>query len=1285
MKKIKHFLSLSVLLSVFLILCDSANANWNSNETPDTPNTQDAPHSKSDSFPEGVTEDWLNNLKDENGNSIFDDSENSGISGQTPEDPEGDAFQRKIFNGQTAGSFFGRSVASAGDVNGDGYSDIIVGAYGYSSFTGRAYIYYGGVSMNTIADVTMNGEAINNQFGRSVASAGDVNGDGYSDVIVGASGYSSSTGRAYIYYGGAAMNNTADVIMTGEATNNYLGFSVSSAGDINGDGYSDVIAGAYGYSSTTGRAYIYYGGASMNNVSDLIMTGQSSSISFGYSVSSAGDVNGDGFSDVIAGAYGFSGNTGRAYIYFGGASPDIVSDVTMTGEAVSNSFGYSVSSAGDANGDGYSDVIIGAQGYSSNTGRAYIFNGGATMNNVADVVMTGEASGDYFGASISSAGDLNGDGYSDVIAGAYGNSSNTGKVYIYFGAASMDNTADVTKTGEDVNNYFGNSVSSAGDVNGDGYTDLTVGAHGYNANTGRAYLLDYYMKNEITSDLKMTGEGIDNYFGRSVSSAGDVNGDGYSDVIVGAYYNIGKGRAYIYYGGLFADNIPDVVMTGDSNYNYFGNSVSSAGDVNGDGYSDVIIGAYGYNSNAGRAYIYYGGAPMNNVADVIMSGEAADNVFGYSVSSAGDVNGDGYSDVIVGAYARFSLSGAAYIYFGGASMNNVYDVIMAPGIANDFFGISVSNAGDMNGDGFDDVIVGSTGYLIGTGRAYVFFGGSPMNNFADLTMDGEGSNNSFGTSVSTAGDVNGDGFSDVVVGAPGNSSAKGKAYIYFGGTSLNNDPDVVMTGESIQNNFGFSVSTAGDVNGDGYSDVIIGAPDYSSYTGKTYIYLGGISPDNIADVTMTGESTYTNFGTSVSSAGDVNGDGFSDVISGASDYSSSTGRSYVYYGSAISAKPILNYVKDVPHDQGGYVNLKWARSSSDVIGNNLITDYVVYRSYPPGSGQFSWEVESIVPATKRSFYTFTDNTPSDSSAGGNGTMYYRIMARTSNQSQYWLSGILSGRSIDNISPPVVSPFTAVKAGSNVNLNWGANPAPDLKNYILFRSTSPTIDPYTETPLSTVTTTAFIDTSPLSGFYYYFIVAQDIHNNYSPVAVTEIPNAAVNLTLYIQGFYNSGTNSQFSDTLKTTLRSTVSPYNIISSSNAVVSGTGNAVLNFTNAPDGTYYLAVKHRNSIETWSAVGITVTFGGSVNYNFSSSSTQAFGNNMIQIDSSPQRFGIYSGDVNQDGLIDLADGSLIDNDSFNFVSGYVPTDVNGDDVTDLADAVFADNNGFNFVGKITP
>ncbi|MBV6479509.1 MAG: hypothetical protein HGGPFJEG_02283 [Ignavibacteria bacterium] len=1269
--KNNYFFKVILLLGIYLTITELANASWlksdRSNSLPQEINSQPQ---KSDSLPAGVTRDWLNSLRDENGNKIIEE--------------EGDAMQRKIFNGLNTGDQFGYSVSTAGDVNGDGYDDIVIGASFFSSNTGRAYIFYGGLSMNTVADLTMTGEATNNYFGISVSEAGDVNGDGYSDVIIGANGYSSFTGRAYIFFGGVSMNNIIDVTMTGEAANDFFGRSVSTAGDVNGDGYSDVIAGALGYTGNTGSAYIYFGGTNMNNLSDLTMIGETANNYFGYSVSKAGDVNSDGYSDVIIGAYAYSSSTGRAYIYLGGASMNSIADVTMTGESTSDLFGYSVSTAGDVNGDGYSDVIVGANGYSTSTGRAYIYFGGAIMNSIADVTMTGEAIDNYFGNYVSEAGDINGDGYSDVIAGAYGYSSSTGKTYIFFGGASMNSIADITMTGEAANNYFGYSVSSAGDVNGDGYSDVIVGAYGYTGNTGRTYLYDYFMNGEITQDLDMTGEVANNYFGYSVSEAGDVNGDGYSDVIVGAYqYSSNTGRAYIFFGGASMNNIADVIMTGAVGF-IFGISVSGAGDVNGDGYSDVIVGAYGPSGSTGRAYIFFGGVSMNNIADVTMTGEATLTYFGGSVSEAGDVNSDGYSDVIVGAYGYSSNTGRAYIYYGGASMNNASDVTMTGEAVNNNFGYSVSSAGDVNGDGYSDVIVGAYASS-STGKAYIFFGGVSMNNLADVTMTGEATGNFFGISVSEAGDVNGDGYSDLIAGARGYSSNTGRAYIYFGGVSMDNVADVTMTGEAIDNYFGNYVSDAGDVNGDGYLDVIVGAYGYSSSTGRAYIFFGGVSMNSIADVTMTGEAINNYFGISVSSAGDVNGDGYSDLIAGARGYSSNTGKAYIYLGSAISAKPILNYVKDVPNDQGGYLHLKWARSSYDVYGINVITDYVVQRSYPPSGGNFSWENISFIPATNEPFYTYTASTPYDSSSLSSGTFYFRITARTSIASQYWRSGILSGHSIDNIAPLMVSPFTAVSEASNVRLYWERSTAPDLMNYVLFRSTLPTIDPYTETPIATLGDSTYLDTSPLSGLYYYFIVAQDIHNNLSPVAVAESPNITVNATMFIEGFYNAGANSQVSDTITAYLRNNFYPYSIADQSMAVVSSNGSVTLKFGNATSGTYYLVLTHRNSIETWTASGISVTRGGSVNYDFSNSSSQAFGNNMKQVDLSPVRFAVYSGDVNQDGVVDATDAGAIDNDASNFVSGYLNTDITGDDLVDATDAAIGDNNAANFVGKVVP
>ena len=1318
--------------AILLLLNGLAEANWIRSEsdmkftqnlpngkagTPHTPHTQKTPHSSSDSLPAGVTKEFLNSLTDEKGQKIIHN-----------EDPEGDAMQERFFTGFAASDQFGYSISSAGDVNGDGYDDIVIGALfndAGGTNAGRAYIYYGGIIVNSGVDVILTGLAAGDQFGISVSSAGDVNGDGFGDVIIGANNNDaggSNAGRAYIYFGGSSMNNVADVLLTGAAISDNFGYSVSSAGDMNGDGYSDVIVGAQlndAGGNAAGRAYVYHGGSSMNSVADLTITGAAANDNFGNAVSLAGDMNGDGYGDIIVGANGNDAggsSAGRAYVYFGGSIPDSIVDVTMTGAAASDNFGIYLSSAGDVNGDGFSDVIVSAyfnDAGGSNAGRAYIYFGGNIPDNTADVIFTGAAAGDQLGISVSSAGDINGDGYSDVIAGANLNDAggaNAGRAYVYFGGDNMDSTADVLLTGAAVSDQYGFSVSTVGDVNGDGYSDLIVGAPQNDAggsSAGRAYIYLNSMTGTDIADEFFTGEAASDGLGTSVSTAGDVNGDGFNDIIVGAPYNnaggSAAGRSYIYFGGTILNNTADVVLTGKVASESFGYSVSTAGDVNGDGYSDVIVGAYGNNTlgdYTGRVYVYFGGINVDTVADVIMTGAASGDQFGFSVSSAGDVNGDGYSDVIVGANFNDSAgatSGRAYIYLGGSIMNNIVDVTMTGAASGDNFGISVSTAGDLNGDGYGDIIVGAFLNDAGgtsAGRAYVYFGGSVMNNIADLTFTGAAAGDQFGQSVSSAGDVNGDGYNDVISGAPDNDaggSGAGRSYIFYGGIIPDNIPDVTLTGATINDNFGFTVSEAEDVNFDGYDDVIIGTPyDNTGGTeaGRVFVYFGGILPDNAADVILTGLNTYDFFGKSVSSAGDMNGDGYSDVIVGA-DWDdgggTSGGRAYLYLSSAPSVKPIFNLLKDVPNDQGGQIYLKWARSGYDVQSIGTITDYVVQRSYPPSGGNFSWENIAYIPATNEPFYAYTASTPFDSISNSSGTLYFRITARTSISTQYWRSNILFGRSIDNIAPLMVSPFTAAPVVNNVLLNWKRSTSSDLLNYVLYRSTSQVIDPDTEPVYATSTDSTYLDTAPLSGVYYYFIVAQDIHNNKSPVAVAESPNMTLNLTMFIEGFYNSGSNSQISDTILVKLRNSTSPFAMADQSTALVSANGSVQLKFGNATNGNYYIAVKHRNSIETWSAGVIALSRTTPASFDLASSLSQAFGNNQKQVDAAPVRFAIYSGDINQDGTIDASDVSETDNDAFSSVSGYVRTDVTGDDFVDAGDVSIVDNNAFNAVSAVTP
>ena len=745
---------------------------------------------------------------------------------------------------------FGVSVACAGDVNGDGFSDVIIGAYLYDDVAnideGRAFVYYGSITglaltpINTPDDANQAGAS----FGVSVASAGDVNGDGYSDIIIGAPYYDdgfTDEGRAFVYYGSITglsptPNSTPD---DADQANAYYGYSVASAGDVNGDGYSDVIIGAYAYNDGTnadeGRAFVYHGSATgLSTIPNSTPNDANQALSqFGISVACAGDINGDGYSDVIIGAnqYNDGGNfrEGRAFVYFGSATglSAIPNNIPDDADQSNCGFGISVAPAGDVNGDGYSDVIIGANNYdddgNGDEGRAFVYHGGPDGLSVSPINIKDDANQIFaqFGFSVASAGDINGDGYSDIIIGARsyddGANINEGRAFVYHGSATgLSATPDSTPDDADqANAAFGFSVAAAGDVNGDGYGDVIIGAFTFDdgANTNEGQVFVYHgSPTGLSATPNSTLDDADQanaWFGASVASAGDVNGDGYCDVIIGASgyddgANTDEGRAFVYYGSstglsVTPDNTPDDADQATAN---FGLSVASAGDINGDGYSDVIIGAWlyddGANTDEGRAFVYHGSAtglsaiPNSTPDDADQIGAE----LGYSVASAGDVNGDGYGDVIIGARlyndGTNTDEGRAFVYYGSttglsAIPNSTFGDANQ---ANTYFGGSVAAAGDVNGDGYCDVIIGANAYDDGVnvneGRAFVYYGSAiglsvtPNRTYDDANQ----ANAEFGISVSSAGDVNGDGYSDVIIGAyafdDGANTDEGRAFIYYG-------------------------------------------------------------------------------------------------------------------------------------------------------------------------------------------------------------------------------------------------------------------------------------------------------------------------------------------------------------------------------------------------------------------------------------------------------------------------------------------------------------------------
>jgi len=460
-----------------------------------------------------------------------------------------------------------------------------------------------------------------------------------------------------------------------------------------------------------------------------------------------GDYNGDGYQDIIVGANEDDDggwDAGCAYIFFGHSnwisSIDASNaDVKLLGEDNGNEFGWSVSSAGDVNNDGLDDVIVGAwrdDDGGSDSGCAFIFFGRQNWNSSidasnADVKLIGGNSYDYFGWGVSSAGDVNNDSYDDVIVGAYcddDGGTDSGCAFIFFGSSNWNSSIDVSNAdvkliGADINDHFGCSVSSIGDVNKDGYDDAIVGANLDNdggSDSGCAFI--FFGKQNWNSsidasdaDVKLIGENSSNYFGICVASAGDVNNDGYEDVLVGANLDddggSNSGCAFVFFGKQNWNSIidasnADVKLIGEDTNDEFGISVSSASDVNNDGYDDVIVGANQDDDGGGGsgcAFIFFGRQNWNSSidasnAEVKLIGEDASDIFGSSVSSAGDVNNDGYDEIIVGAWRDDdggSDSGCAFIFFGSLNWNSTIDasnadVKLIGEDAGDYFGCSVS-------------------------------------------------------------------------------------------------------------------------------------------------------------------------------------------------------------------------------------------------------------------------------------------------------------------------------------------------------------------------------------------------------------------------------------------------------------------------------------------------------------------------------------------------------------------------------------------------------------------
>lgn len=431
-------------------------------------------------------------------------------------------------------------------------------------------------------------------------------------------------------------------------------------------------------------------------------------------------------------------------------------DWKVEGNDADSEFGFWIDGGGDVNGDGYDDVIVGAPSYEHafiGEGAVFIYFGSPEgLSTEPDWVQYGEHDSSGYGRCVSIKGDVNNDGYADVLIGSHEYTEtrvNEGKVYLYLGGPDGPSTTPFwTMRGNRKGAKLGEAVVIAGDLNDDGYDEICVGAHGWDDDevlgdlgnkAGKFWIFNGNAAGiNTTPFMSCVGIVEDANLGVSMDRAGDVNGDGFKDLHVGGYiFLIGDGMLCTFHGGAAGpDGIPDFMVAGGaSDTSFFAINLSSAGDLNGDGFDDVVVGAPRFDAlgvyQAGKLHVHYGGPDgLDPEIGWVANGTQYDERFAFNVNEAGDINHDGYDDLLVGSkyYDNGDLTnaGKAELYLGGPKGPQRVPTWTFKGEdSTAVVGTNLTVAGDINGDGFNDIVVSGdeyTGDIAREGAVYAFYG-----------------------------------------------------------------------------------------------------------------------------------------------------------------------------------------------------------------------------------------------------------------------------------------------------------------------------------------------------------------------------------------------------------------------------------------------------------------------------------------------------------------------------------------------------------------------------------
>ena len=788
-----------------------------------------------------------------------------------------------VVNGIAAGDEIGRvyagGVNGAGDVNADGYDDFVIGSTivdpDGSANAGQTYLIFGrpifpaGIELLAIdsdSGLAFNGIAPGD-FAGKIDAAGDMNGDGFDDFLIGASGVS-PRGKAYVIFGTNLTNSATHIsggasdTLTGNASANVM---IGGQGNdlLIGNGGADVLRGGQGddvlaisdlnfkrIDGGTGDDTLRLDGTGitldLRSVADnrleqierIDITGTGNNT---LRLTHREVLNLSETSNTLI-VRGDVGDTIDLFGVWNLGSTEVINSETFVIYTL-RAATVKVSQAATVSGPIFELSSLLASG-----------GGDGTQG----FVVKGDATSVTFGLWVDSAGDLNGDGFDDMLMASRGaepgGKTGAGQAYVVFGKAdgfpaelsvsALNGTNGFRIPGLVALDRLGEGAAAAGDVNGDGFDDLFIGAYradpGGADDLGQAYVV-FGKPTAFPPDFDLTtldgdngftinGRTTDSFLGLGLADAGDVNADGFGDLIVGAL-GVGSrvggihwdGEAYVIFGA--ASGFPALLdvgsLNGTNGFTMFGRqgteegisggdgigrAVDGAGDINGDGYADVIIGSSTYKGDgpdfAGQSYVVFGAASgfpaqIDLTQDLTGSNgfqingiDELDDAGFNGVKGAGDFNGDGFDDLLIGARGAAEFAGAAYIIFGTAaafpaqlelsSLDGSSGFVLQGIEADDRAAEYIGSAGDVNGDGYDDVLIGARrGDALGddTGETYLVFGGpGPFSPAFELSLlDGSNGMAFIGTavddfagrSVSSAQDVNGDGFDDFLIDASG--------------------------------------------------------------------------------------------------------------------------------------------------------------------------------------------------------------------------------------------------------------------------------------------------------------------------------------------------------------------------------------------------------------------------------------------------------------------------------------------------------------------------------------